>query len=200
MTCQQTTGFDPEPLQRYVDILLSRGVTWGLIGPRESDRIWDRHIYNSLALIELIPYGAHVIDVGSGAGLPGIPVALARPDLHMALLEPMLRRTSFLEQTVQELGIADRTQVIRQRAEDHRDTYDRVVARALAPLPKLLTWCIPLLRSNGAVLALKGASADAELKKAEKTLRQRHLHAETHLVRAIPDTDPARIICIKRTN
>jgi 16S rRNA (guanine527-N7)-methyltransferase len=200
VTCQQTTGFDPEPLQRYVDILLSRGVTWGLIGPRESDRIWDRHIYNSLALIELIPYGAHVIDVGSGAGLPGIPVALARPDLHMALLEPMLRRTSFLEQTVQELGIADRTQVIRQRAEDHRDTYDRVVARALAPLPKLLTWCIPLLRSNGAVLALKGASADAELKKAEKTLRQRHLHAETHLVRAIPDTDPARIICIKRTN
>ncbi len=198
VTEQQTTGHTNQSLQRYVDILLGRGVVWGLIGPRESDRIWDRHIYNSLAVAELIPAGANVVDVGSGAGLPGIPLALARGDLRVVLLEPMLRRATFLQQAVDELGLTDRVDVTRERADGHHRTYDTVVARALAPLPKLLSWCVPLLRPDGAILALKGASADAELEKAAKPIRQYSLDAEMHLIRAVPDTDPARIVRLTR--
>ena len=120
-------------LNRYVDILGSTGVAWGLLGPREAERLWDRHILNSAALSGLIAADSAVADVGSGAGLPGIPLALLRPDLRMTLIESLLRRSTFLTQTVEELEIADRVEVVRSRAEDHHQTYDVVVARALAP-------------------------------------------------------------------
>ncbi len=137
----------------------------GVIGPREADRIWDRHILNSLALADLIPVGATVVDVGSGAGLPGIPLAIARPDLSVTLLEPLLRRTTFLEPVVRELGLGDRVRVVRARAEDHHEQYDVVTARALAPLDRLIRWCRPLLKDGGTLLALKGRSAEDEIQR-----------------------------------
>ena len=106
--------------------------------------MWDRHILNCAALSGLIAADSSVADVGSGAGLPGIPLAVLRPDLRMTLIEPLLRRSHFLTQTVEELEIADRVQVVRSRAEDHHQTYDVVVARALAPLDRLIGWCNPL--------------------------------------------------------
>ena len=115
-------GASVASIERYVDILLSAGAEWGLIGPRETDRVWDRHILNSAALSELIEPDLSVVDVGSGAGLPGIPLALLRPDVGVTLLEPLLRRSTFLTQTVDELGITNRVSVVRGRAEDHRVT------------------------------------------------------------------------------
>ncbi len=146
------TQFDTA--DRYVDILLSRGIEWGLIGPREGERLWDRHVLNSVAPAALLAQGAAVADVGSGAGLPGIPLAILRPDLRVTLIEPLLRRATFLTQAVEELGLADRVRVMRTRAEDHRERYDVVVSRALARLPQLIGWCEPLRAADGTVLAL----------------------------------------------
>ena len=106
-----------------------------------------------------------MVDVGSGAGLPGIPLAILRPDLEMTLLEPLLRRVNFLTHTVEKLGITN-VQVVRDRAEDHHERYDVVTARAVAPLPRLMTWCLPLMKSGGVLLALKGQRAETELAEA----------------------------------
>lgn len=158
-------------ISQYVDILASRGIDWGLIGPRERDRLWERHILNSVALSPLIPQGAAVVDVGSGAGLPGLPLAILRPDLRVTLLEPLLRRVDFLNLAVPELDLADRVEVIRGRAEDHRARYDIVTCRAVAPLPRLLGWCMPLAKRGGRLLALKGVSAAEEVAAAGDELR-----------------------------
>lgn len=184
-------------LQAYVDILLDRGITYGLIGPREADRIWDRHLLNSLALADLIPEGSSVVDVGSGAGLPGIPLAVARPDLTVTLLDSMLRRTAFLTSVVDELGLGGRVRVVRSRAEDHLEVYDVVVARALAPLERLLRWCRPMLGSHGILLALKGQSADAELAAARSWLVAHRLSADLLNVRATPDAEPTRVVRVR---
>ena len=106
---------------RYVDLLATTGVEWGLIGPRETDRLWERHVFNSAALADLVPADVSVVDVGSGAGLPGIPLAIRRPDLRITLLEPLLRRATFLVQAVESLELTDRVEVVRARAEDHRN-------------------------------------------------------------------------------
>lgn len=171
-----------EVISRYVDILTDRGIDRGLIGPREVPRLWDRHILNSVAIADLIPEGSSVVDVGSGAGLPGIPLAIARPDLRVTLVEPLLRRVTFLTETVEELGLD--VSIVRQRAEEHTIRYDVVVARALAPLPRLLTWCSPLLTSAGVLLAMKGAAAEQEVQDAAAVLEQRRLVAEVVQVRA----------------
>jgi len=181
-------------LNRYVDILRSTGVEWGLLGPREADRLWDRHILNCAALNELIATDRTVADVGSGAGLPGIPLALLRPDLQLTLIEPLLRRSTFLTQTVEELGLGARVQVIRSRAEDHHQTYDIVVARALAPLDRLIGWCSPLRSPNGIILALKGSSAANEVMAADTELRAAHLNAEVVMAQAHPDAEPATVV------
>jgi len=181
-------------LNRYVDILGSTAVTWGLLGPREADRLWDRHILNSAALSDLIATDSAVVDVGSGAGLPGIPLAILRPDLRVTLIEPLLRRSTFLVQTVEELGISDRLEVIRSRAEDHQRTYDVVVARALAPLDRLIGWCNPLRAPDGVVLALKGASAADEVAAANRQLKAAGLNAEVLKARARPDVEPATVV------
>jgi 16S rRNA (guanine527-N7)-methyltransferase len=181
-------------LSRYVDILRSTGVEWGLLGPHEADRLWDRHILNCAALNELIAADRTVADVGSGAGLPGVPLALLRPDLQLTLLEPLLRRSTFLTQTVEELGIEARVQVIRSRAEDHHQTYDVVVARALAPLDRLIGWCNPLRSPSGIILALKGSSAANELLAADTELRATHLNAEVVKARAHPAAEPATVV------
>jgi 16S rRNA (guanine527-N7)-methyltransferase len=181
-------------INRYVDILTSTAVEWGLLGPREADRIWNRHILNCAALGDLITADSSVADVGSGAGLPGIPLALMRPDLRVTLIEPLLRRFTFLDQTVENLGIADRVQVVRSRAEDHHQTYDFVVARALAPLDRLIDWCNPLRTKGGVILALKGESAADELAAAKPQLQAAHLEAEVLIVRAHPDADPSIVV------
>jgi 16S rRNA (guanine527-N7)-methyltransferase len=179
---------------QYVDILSGQGVEWGLLGPREVDRLWERHILNSAALADLIPEGCRVADVGSGAGLPGIPVAVLRPDLEMTLLEPLLRRSRFLTHTVENLGITDTVRVVRSRAEDHHDAYDAVLSRALAPLDRLIAWCNPLRSPAGVILALKGRSAQEEVDRAGSALREQRLRADVLVVRATPDAGPTTVV------
>lgn len=175
---EQLFGDRIEVACRYADLLAGPGVERGLLGPREVDRLWDRHILNSAVVAELLEPGAAVVDLGSGAGLPGVPMAIARVDLRMRLVEPMLRRSEFLEMVRDELGIE--VEVIRGRAED-RDVrqrvpgpdllgVDAVVSRAVASLDKLARWGLPLLRPGGRMLALKGERAEAELAEARSAL------------------------------
>lgn len=191
---EEVFGSSYESASRYVDILATRGIEWGLIGPREGERLWDRHVLNSVGLADLVPEGSSVADVGSGAGLPGIPLAILRPDLEVALVEPLLRRSTFLTQAVDELGLAERVTVVRARAEEHRQRYDVVVARALAPLERLVSWCDPLRRPRGVILALKGRSAQDELTGAAKALAGRGLLGEVLSVRAHPAVEPTTVL------
>ena len=186
-------------IRQYVDILASRGVDWGLIGPREIGRLWERHILNSIALESLIPEGCRVADVGSGAGLPGIPLAILRPDLEMILIEPMLRRSNFLTEAIDELGLDDRVSVVRGRAEDADLHVDVVVSRAVAKLATLINWTADLIVESGSLLALKGQSADDEVVKAKKELSKRRLSAEVLLIRADPAADVTRAVRVRRT-
>jgi len=161
-------------VRRYVDLLTGPGVQRGLIGPRETGRLWTRHVLNSAALAELVPAGVRVVDIGSGAGLPGVPLTLARPDLHVDLVEPLLRRSTFLTEVVAELGL-DRCRVVRARAEDvvgEVGGADVVTARAVAPLGKLAGWAAPLLRMGGELLALKGTSAPEEVERDRDEVRR----------------------------
>ena len=190
-------GAEFPAINRYVDILRSTAVDWGLLGPREAERLWDRHILNSSALSGLIAADIAVADVGSGAGLPGIPLAILRPDLRVTLIEPLLRRSTFLTQTVEELQISDRVEVVRSRAEDHRQTYHIVVARALAPLDRLIGWCNPLRAPDGVILALKGASAADEIAAAGRQLQAAQLQAEVLEVRAHPDVLSATVVRLR---
>jgi 16S rRNA (guanine527-N7)-methyltransferase len=156
----------------YAALLAGDGVVRGLIGPRVVPRLWDRHLLNCAAVAPLLPAGATVADLGSGAGLPGLVVALLRPDVTMTLIEPLLRRATFLGEAVAALGL-ERVTVLRVRAEDHPATpgYDAVLARAVAPLDRLAGWALPLLREDGRLLALKGATASDELTNAKAALR-----------------------------
>ena len=149
---------------QYAMLLSTGGIERGLIGPREADRLWERHLLNCAVIGELVPAAARVLDVGSGAGLPGIPLAIARPDLQVELVEPMLRRTSWLEETVAALDMADTGVVTRGKAAviGPRQV-DVVTARAVAPLERLLPMCMPFLRPGGVLLALKGEQAQAEV-------------------------------------
>ncbi len=181
-------------ISRYVDILVDRGIDRGLLGPREADRLWDRHILNSVALDQLIPASASLVDVGSGAGLPGVPLAILRPDLTVTLLEPLLRRSTFLDETVEDLGLGGRVRVVRGRAEEHRETYQVVTARAVAPLPRLVPWCAPLREPDGQILALKGESVADEIKAAATELRASRLKAEVLQLRAHPLAEPTTVV------
>lgn len=157
---------------RYAELLAEAGVQRGLIGPREVPRLWERHLLNCAVLSEVVPEGVTVCDVGSGAGLPGIPLALVREDLKITLLEPLLRRTNFLTEVVELLGL-DHVTVVRGRAEEVLGTLQPVhvvTARAVAPLDRLAGWGIPLLRPYGEMLALKGDTAEEELKSAATAL------------------------------
>jgi len=150
--------------EAFVARLADTGVSHGLIGPREVPRLWDRHVLNCAVIEDAFPVGAMVIDVGSGAGLPGIALAIARPDLDVHLVEPMLRRTTWLTESVTVLGLTNVT-VHRGRAEELRGGLagEFVTARAVARLGKLALWCVPLLRPGGRLVAMKGRSAAVEL-------------------------------------
>jgi 16S rRNA (guanine527-N7)-methyltransferase len=181
-------------VSRYVDILTTTAVERGLIGPREAARVWDRHILNCAALNELTPVASSVVDVGSGAGLPGIPLALLRPDLQVTLMEPLLRRSTFLTESIEKLALVDRVHVVRARAEDHHQSYDVVLARAVAPLDRLIGWCNPLRATGGIILALKGESAADEVAAARHQLEAARLDAEVLTVRAHPEAEPATVV------
>jgi 16S rRNA (guanine527-N7)-methyltransferase len=162
-------GADLPAAERYIARLASDGVTRGLIGPREVSRLWERHVLNSAAVAEAVPEGARVVDVGSGAGLPGIPLGLARPDVSVTLVEPMARRIEFLEEVLAELpGGNGRWRIVRGRAEDRAvaaavGPVDVVTARAVAPLPRLVAWTRGLMRPGSQLVALVGARALEEL-------------------------------------
>jgi 16S rRNA (guanine527-N7)-methyltransferase len=194
---REVYGAQYQVISRYVDILTSTAVDWGLLGPREADRVWDRHILNCAALSSLIAADSSVADVGSGAGLPGIPLALLRSDLRVTLIEPLLRRFTFLDETVEQLGIADRIQVVRSRAEDHHQSYNFVVARAVAPLDRLIGWCDALRAKGGVILALKGQSASDEVAAAEPQLKAAQLVAEVLSVRAHPVVEAATVVRLR---
>lgn len=150
--------------RRYAELLAGPGIERGLLGPREADRLWPRHLVNSAALTELLPSAAHVVDLGSGAGLPGIPLAIARPDLQVTLVEPLLRRANFLTECVEELELPN-VAVRRGRAEELAGMLagDVVVARAVARLDRLVGWAVPLTVPGGTVLAVKGGTVADEL-------------------------------------
>lgn len=158
---------------RFADLLAVDGVTRGLIGPREVPRLWDRHLVNCALFAGAIPDGVDLCDIGSGAGLPGIVLALVRPDLRVTLVEPLLRRTTFLEEAVETLGL-ENVDVVRARAEDLHGERDfaAVTSRAVAPLDRLLAWSLPLVRPGGEVVAMKGASVDDEIRAAAQTLKR----------------------------
>ncbi len=156
----------------YAQALATAGVERGLIGPREAERIWERHLLNCAVLQELVPADVELGDVGSGAGLPGIPVAIARPDLTVYLIEPMLRRTTWLREVVAELGLTN-VEIIRGKAHmvaESGQHFDVVTSRAVAALPTLAEWSMPLVRKDGQLLAIKGDTAEEELAAAADVL------------------------------
>jgi 16S rRNA (guanine527-N7)-methyltransferase len=163
-------------LQQFHDLLAVEGPIRGLLGPKEVEKLWDRHIGNSLVLESLLPEGCSLIDIGTGAGLPGIPIAIARPDLEIHLVEPMQRRIEFLELAVAKLGLSN-TQIHRARAEQLHGQLvaDLVTARAVASVKDLIQWCEPLLNSHGRLVLLKGEKAEIELKEAKPTMHKHGL-------------------------
>jgi 16S rRNA (guanine527-N7)-methyltransferase len=161
--------------RRYAEHLATSGVERGLIGPREAPRIWERHVLNCAVVAGLVPDGARLIDVGSGAGLPGIPLALARPDARVVLVEPLARRVDWLREVIVDLGVA--VEVERGRAEEdvvrrRWEGADVVTSRAVAPLARLAGWCLPLLRPGGQMLAVKGAAAADEVERDAVAVRR----------------------------
>jgi 16S rRNA (guanine527-N7)-methyltransferase len=161
----------------FADLLTREATVRGLIGPREVPRLWERHILNCAVITDLMPPGSTVCDVGSGAGLPGIALAIRRPDLHVTLVEPLLRRTTFLDLAVSTMGLTN-VSVHRGRAEElHGEPevgqgFDVVTSRAVAPMDRLARWSLPLVRDGGLFLAMKGTSAAAELDSAAADIRR----------------------------
>ena len=176
---------------RYAEMLGTWGIERGLIGPKEGDRIWDRHIANCVPVSTLIPQGASVVDIGSGAGLPGIVIALARPDTQVTLVEPLQRRVDFLNEVVAELKLP--ITVIRGKAETTRGSFDVVTSRAVAPLPKLLPMVRHLIKSGGSLLAIKGESAQSEIDATQLNKQKALLHTLE-----LPDFEVARVIEVQK--
>lgn len=177
--------------ERYCSLLANDGVVRGLIGPREAPRLWDRHLLNCALLGEAIGEDEDVCDIGSGAGLPGLVLAIARPDLRITLVEPLLRRTSFLEEAVDELGLTN-VEVIRARAEElhGKREFSVVTSRAVAPLGRLLAWSMPLVREGGALVAMKGSTVEEEIEAARPELKKYGAGAVTVSQHGVGVIDP----------
>jgi len=188
----------------YAELLASAGVERGLLGPREVPRLWSRHLLNCAVLADELPVDARVLDVGSGAGLPGLVLAIRRPDLHVTLLEPMQRRVAFLDEAVTSLRLGGTVSVVRGRAEDGtvRRSLGRqqwVVARAVAPLERLASWCLPLLAEDGRLLALKGATAAEEAGSAAGAIeRIGGVVVGSRVVAPLDSVDPTWVVEVRR--
>lgn len=186
-------------VSRFGALLAQEGVRRGLIGPREVSRLWERHLLNSAAVASLLPASGVVVDVGSGAGLPGLVLAAVRPDLRTILVEPMLRRVGWLEEAVQELGLD--VEVVRARAEELHGTVwaDVVTARAVAPLDRLAGWTLPLLREGGGLLAMKGGQAADELDSAREAITAAGGgEGEVHEVGTVAGVAPTHVVRVVR--
>lgn len=197
---QEFLGQAFERVNAFADALVAEGVLRGLIGPRELPRLWERHLVNSAALLPYLPATGTVVDVGSGAGLPGLVIACARPDLHVVLVEPMERRSAWLTEVANELGLSS-VEVVQRRAEElhGRLTADVVTARAVAPLDRLVTWCFPLVGDSGVLLAMKGSRAQDEATAAAPLIERlgggpvQVLSAET-----VPGVAPTTVVRVER--
>ena len=181
-----------DQIQRYAELLKGAGIERGLIGPKEGDRIWERHIANCIPITTILPENVRLVDIGSGAGLPGIVIALARPDLKVSLVEPLQRRVDFLNEVVAELGIP--VEVIRGRAERVKKQFEIVTARAVAPLEKLINISWHMIPKGGSLMAMKGESAAEEI--ASTTLKKGST-AELHEI-SLPNLPIARVIQVKK--
>ena len=183
--------------EHFADMLVAEGELRGLVGPRELPRLWSRHIVNSTAVVPFLPRRGSVADVGSGAGFPGIVVALMRPDLEVTLIETMERRVEWLELVVAELDL-DNVTIRRARAEEIKDRYDAVTARAVANLSKLVRLTSGLLRPGGSLLALKGAKAQQEADDAKYVIKKAKLEpAVIHEV-VTPGEELTRVVEVRR--
>jgi 16S rRNA (guanine527-N7)-methyltransferase len=158
-------------LSRFVDILATDAVTRGLVGPREIPRLWDRHVLNCAVVEPAFDQNLRVADVGSGAGLPGLVLAIVRPDLRLTLIESLERRVAFLTEARARLQL-NNVEVVRSRAEDYQGRFDSVTARAVAPLERLVGWTLPLVRPGGHLVAIKGAGAEEEVAASSVTIRR----------------------------
>lgn len=183
--------------ERFAEMLTAEGEMRGVIGPRELPRLWSRHIVNSAALAPFLPARGAVADVGSGAGFPGIVIALLRPDLEVMLIESMERRIEWLDDVVAELDL-DNVILRHARAEEVKDRFDAVAARAVANLTKLVRLTAPLLRPGGSLLALKGARAEAEVEAAQYVVKKARLEpAVVHEVMT-PGEELTRVVQVRR--
>ena len=181
-----------DQIQRYAELLKGAGIERGLIGPKEGDRIWERHIANCIPITTILPKNVRLVDIGSGAGLPGIVIALARPDLKVTLVEPLQRRVDFLNEVVAELGIP--IEVIRGRAERVKKQFEIVTARAVAPLEKLINISWHMIPKGGSLMAMKGESAAEEM--AATTLKKGST-TQLHEI-SLPNLPIARVIQVKK--
>lgn len=186
-------------ISRFHRMLADEGVLRGLVGPREVGRLWERHLLNSAAVVPFLPTTGRIVDLGSGAGLPGVVVAAMLPDAEVVLLEPMERRCGWLREVVRELGLSNAV-VTRARAEEvHGELVgDAVTARAVAPLDRLYRWALPLLVSGGVLIALKGSRAADEVQAATKAGKrlgagQASLHA-AHTIDGVDETTVVRVV------
>lgn len=181
-------GDNQEKIQAYAQLLKTGGIERGLIGPKEGDRIWERHIANCIPITTIIKPGLRLVDIGSGAGLPGIVIALARPDLKVSLVEPLQRRVDFLTEVIAQLGLS--VEVVRGRAEATKKQFEVVTARAVAPLEKLIQITWHMIPRGGCLLAIKGESAAAEL---EASKLKKGATAKLHEI-SLPNLPVARVI------
>ncbi|WP_231444011.1 16S rRNA (guanine(527)-N(7))-methyltransferase RsmG [Brevibacterium zhoupengii] len=182
--------------QRYAQHLATTGIEWGLIGPREIDRLWTRHILNCAVVAEFIDDGDVVGDVGSGAGLPGIPIALLRPEAQVVLIEPMERRVEWLKMVVDDLGLGN-VRIVRARVEElvDEEMFTVVTSRAVKAMSTLIEWTHEVMGPEGRILALKGASVEAELVKTKKLLKRYRLsQPEIHIVDGGILDVPSRVV------
>ena len=181
-----------DQIQRYAQLLAGAGIKRGLIGPKEGDRIWERHIANCIPITTIIPQGVRVVDIGSGAGLPGVVIALARPDLKVTLVEPLQRRVDFLNEIVAELALD--IEVIRGRAERVKKQFEVVTAREVAPLEKLMDISWHMIPKTGSLMAMKGESAADEI---QATTLKKGSTAQLHEI-SLPNLPIARVIQVKK--
>ena len=182
--------------QRYAQHLATTGIEWGLIGPREIDRLWTRHILNCAVVAEFIDDSDVVGDVGSGAGLPGIPIALLRPEAQVVLIEPMERRVEWLKMVVDDLGL-DNVRIVRARVEElvDEEMFTVVTSRAVKAMTTLIEWTHEVMGPEGRILALKGASVEAELAQTKKLLKRYRLsQPEIHIVDGGILDVPSRVV------